>query len=190
LRLPRAPSPAISRNVEVLDECGGGRLGVLDAVELVISTRDTRAAGDRWQRLFDPLEPAQPLTWRLPIGPPVTLVGRGRRARRPSSPRRAIGGSCPPGLARACGGNARSIPTAVRCRLAVACGVPRPDQPLSAAPTTMQSPAVVLRPDPRDHWPVSWAARASDAWHETGLHGRCDECNERSGRSMFGGQPL
>jgi hypothetical protein len=54
----------------------------------------------------------------------------------------------------------------------------------------MQSPAVVLRPDPRDHWPVSWAARASDAWHETGLHGRCDECNERSGRSMFGGQPL
>jgi hypothetical protein len=58
----------------VLDECGGGRLGVLDAVELVISTRDTRAARDRWQRLFDPLEPAQPLTWRLPIGPPVTLV--------------------------------------------------------------------------------------------------------------------
>lgn len=134
---------------------------------------------------------ARSAPYLAPTDRPTRHVGgRGRRARRPSSPRRAIGGSCPPGLARACGGNARSIPTAVRCRLAVACGVPRPDQPSSAAPTTMQSPAVVLRPDPRDHWPVSWAARASDAWHETGLHGRCDECNERSGRSMFGGQPL
>ena len=64
----------LAKRRRVLDERGGGRLGVVDAVELVISTRDTRAARGRWQRLFDPLEPAQSLTWRPAIGPAITLV--------------------------------------------------------------------------------------------------------------------
>lgn len=64
----------LERRRRVLDECGGGVLGVLDAVELVISTRDTDAARRRWQRLFDPVEPAGSLTWRLAVGPAVTLV--------------------------------------------------------------------------------------------------------------------
>jgi hypothetical protein len=64
----------IARRQRVLDDCSGGRLGVLDAVELVISTRDTRAAHGRWQRLFDPLEPVRPLTWSPVIGPAITLV--------------------------------------------------------------------------------------------------------------------
>lgn len=69
------PEPRdLVRRRRVLADCGGGRLGVLDAVELVISTRDTRAARGRWQRLLDPLEPAQPLTWRPAIGPAITLV--------------------------------------------------------------------------------------------------------------------
>lgn len=67
-----------SRDLEsrrrVLAACGGGRLGVLDAIELAISTRDTEAARRRWQRLFDPLEPTDPLTWRPPVGPAITLV--------------------------------------------------------------------------------------------------------------------
>lgn len=69
------PEPRdLARRRRVLEECGGGRLGVLDAVELVISTRDTQAAGDRWQRLFDPLEPVRRLTWRPAVGPAITLV--------------------------------------------------------------------------------------------------------------------
>ena len=69
------PEPRdLVRRRRVLADCRGGRLGVLDAVELVISTRDTGAAAARWQRLFDPLEPAQPLTWRPTVGPSVTLV--------------------------------------------------------------------------------------------------------------------
>lgn len=69
------PEPRdIGKRRRVLADCAGGRLGVLDAVELVISTRDTRAARDRWQRLFDPLEPVQPLTWRPAVGPAITLV--------------------------------------------------------------------------------------------------------------------
>lgn len=69
------PEPRdIARRRRALADCGGGRLGVLDAVELVIGTRDTGAARGRWQRLLDPLEPAQPLTWRPAVGPAITLV--------------------------------------------------------------------------------------------------------------------
>lgn len=64
----------LERRRRVLEECGGGRLGVVDAVELVISTRDTRAARRRWQRLFDPLTPAESLTWRPAVGPAVSVV--------------------------------------------------------------------------------------------------------------------
>lgn len=53
---------------------------MLDAVELVIGTRDPRAARERWQRLLEPVQPAHGLTWRLPIGPAITLVeGAGER---------------------------------------------------------------------------------------------------------------
>ena len=78
---PPAPSCAIttyprletSRNDDACwMECRGGRLAVLDAVELVISTRDTQAARGRWQTLFDPLEPAGSLTWRPAIGTAIT----------------------------------------------------------------------------------------------------------------------
>lgn len=69
------PEPRdLMRRRRVLADCEGGRLGVLDAVELVISTRDMRAARGRWQRLLDPLEPAQPLSWHPAIGPAITLV--------------------------------------------------------------------------------------------------------------------
>ncbi|HEX6325321.1 MAG TPA: hypothetical protein VFZ72_02020 [Jiangellaceae bacterium] len=64
----------LDRRRRVLEECGGGRLGVLDASELVVSTRDTEAARRRWQRLFGPGQPAEGLTWRPPIGPAITLM--------------------------------------------------------------------------------------------------------------------
>lgn len=47
---------------------------MLDAIELVIGTRDTEAARRRWQRLFDPLMPAESLTWRPAVGPAITLA--------------------------------------------------------------------------------------------------------------------
>jgi hypothetical protein len=58
----------------VLADCGGGRLGVLDAVELVITTQSTDAAARRWQRLFDPLSPVEPLIWRPATGPAIRLL--------------------------------------------------------------------------------------------------------------------
>lgn len=58
----------------VLADRHGGRLGVLDAIELVVTTRDTAAAATRWQRLFDPLRPSEPLTWRPNTGPAIRLV--------------------------------------------------------------------------------------------------------------------
>lgn len=64
----------LERRRRLLEECGGGRLGVLDADELVISTIDIIGARARWQRLFDPLEPADSVTWRPAIGPAITLV--------------------------------------------------------------------------------------------------------------------
>jgi hypothetical protein len=70
--VPQAKDLAVRRRV--LEDCGGGRLGVLDAVELVITTRDTTSAGHRWQRLFDPLHPAPPLTWRPTVGPALTVM--------------------------------------------------------------------------------------------------------------------
>lgn len=70
------PEPKdLDRRRQVLQACGGGRLGVVDAVELVIETRDIDAARRRWQRLLDPLQPREPLSWHLPVGPAVTLTG-------------------------------------------------------------------------------------------------------------------
>ncbi|HEX6015427.1 MAG TPA: hypothetical protein VFY87_27230, partial [Geminicoccaceae bacterium] len=67
-----APQP---RDIDLrrrrLAECAGGRLGVLDAVRLVIATRDVEAARARWQRLLDPLLPAEPAIWRPIIGPAI-----------------------------------------------------------------------------------------------------------------------
>lgn len=64
----------LTKRRRVLAECGGGRLGVLDAAEIVISSADAEAARGRWQRLLDPLQPTGPLTWCPPIGPAITLV--------------------------------------------------------------------------------------------------------------------
>ena len=58
----------------LLAEAHGGRLGVLDAVELVIATPDLDAAAARWQRLLDPLQPAAPHLWRPMLGPAIRLV--------------------------------------------------------------------------------------------------------------------
>jgi hypothetical protein len=70
-----SPEPKdIARRQRVLADCGGGRLGVLDAVELVIITRDITAARQRWQRLFDPLDSVPPLTWRPSVGPAITVT--------------------------------------------------------------------------------------------------------------------
>lgn len=57
----------------VLEECDGGRLGIVDVVELVILTRDAAAARDRWQRLLDPLQPVPPLSWHPGVGPAITV---------------------------------------------------------------------------------------------------------------------
>ena len=70
--LPEAKD--LARRRRVLHDCGGGRLGVLDAVELVVVTRDPDAARGRWQRLFDPLPPGPPLTWRPAVGPAVRVA--------------------------------------------------------------------------------------------------------------------
>ena len=70
--LPGPRDLALRRRV--LEECGGGRLGVVDAAELVIAAADTGAAERRWQRLLDPLTPDGPLTWRPPVGPGIRLV--------------------------------------------------------------------------------------------------------------------
>lgn len=67
-----------SRDIDLrkrlLAECAGGRLGVQDAVELAITTRDFEAADGRWQRVLDPLQPVEPATWQPVIGPAITLV--------------------------------------------------------------------------------------------------------------------
>jgi hypothetical protein len=47
---------------------------VLDAVRLVIATRDVEAACARWQRLLDPLQQAEPATWHPVAGPAITVV--------------------------------------------------------------------------------------------------------------------
>jgi len=73
------PRDLVTRR-QALEDCGGGRLGVLDASELVIQTRDTEAGSRRWQRLLDPLEPTQLLVWHPTVGPAIRLVeGPGER---------------------------------------------------------------------------------------------------------------
>lgn len=56
----------------VLEECGGGRLGVVDALELVVVSRDAGLAQERWERLLGP--PTTDLTWRPAVGPAIRLV--------------------------------------------------------------------------------------------------------------------
>ncbi|QNN53530.1 hypothetical protein [Nocardioides mesophilus] len=69
------PEPKdLAKRRRLLQECDGGRLGVLDAVGLVIGTRDIGAARERWQRLLEPLAPVGALTWRPAVGPAITLV--------------------------------------------------------------------------------------------------------------------
>lgn len=77
-KLPQPKDLPLRRRV--LQESQGGRLGVLDAVELVITTRETTTGAQRWQRLLDPLQPAAPLTWRPTVGPALTLA-RGEQER-------------------------------------------------------------------------------------------------------------
>lgn len=68
------PEPGdIAVRRRALAECDGGRLGVVDAVELIIGARDTEIAGARWQRLLDPLRPLEARRWRPAIGPAITL---------------------------------------------------------------------------------------------------------------------
>jgi hypothetical protein len=64
----------VGRRRRLLAERAGGRLGVVDAVELVIATRDVEAARGRWQRLFDPLQPEDGPVWRPMIGPAIRLL--------------------------------------------------------------------------------------------------------------------
>lgn len=64
----------LERRRQVLTECGGGRLGVVDAVELLIGTRDPDAAARRWQPLLGPPEPGGHLTWHPVVGPAIRLV--------------------------------------------------------------------------------------------------------------------
>jgi hypothetical protein len=69
------PEPRdLQRRRRVLAECNGGRLGVLDAVALVISTRSLEAARDRWQRLLDPVRPREPDRWQPAVGPTIVLT--------------------------------------------------------------------------------------------------------------------
>ena len=72
--VPRPRDVALRRRL--LAECAGGRLGVLDADELVIAARDVEGARARWQRLLDPLQPAAPATWHPVLGPAITVVPR------------------------------------------------------------------------------------------------------------------
>lgn len=67
----------IARRRRLLEESHGGRLGVIDAVELRIVARDMASARQRWQRLLDPLREDPPGTWRPPVGPAITLVPGG-----------------------------------------------------------------------------------------------------------------
>jgi hypothetical protein len=50
------------------------RASGLDAVRLVIATRDVEAAGARRQRLLTPLQSAEPATWHPVFGPAIALV--------------------------------------------------------------------------------------------------------------------
>lgn len=67
-------SKDVDRRRRLLQGCHGGRLGVLDTAELVVVTRDPDAARRRWQPLLDPVQPNPRGTWRLPLGPAVTVA--------------------------------------------------------------------------------------------------------------------
>jgi hypothetical protein len=67
-------SKDVHRRRQLLQDCDGGRLGVLDAAELTVVTRDSEVTRRRWQALLDPLRPDPPGTWRLPLGPAVRVV--------------------------------------------------------------------------------------------------------------------
>lgn len=67
-------SKDVERRRRLLQDCGGGRLGVLDAAELEVLTGDTDAARRRWQSVLDPVQPSPPSTWPLPLGPAITVT--------------------------------------------------------------------------------------------------------------------
>lgn len=64
----------LGRRRRLLAERHGGRMGVLDAVELRIVATDLAAARRRWQRLLDPLPQDGPGCWRPTVGPAITVV--------------------------------------------------------------------------------------------------------------------
>lgn len=57
-----------------LDARGGGALKVVEAVELVIGTRDRERSIERWSRLLDPFALAADDSWSLGGGPAIRLV--------------------------------------------------------------------------------------------------------------------
>jgi hypothetical protein len=67
-------SKDVERRRRLLADCSGGRLGVRDAAQLVISSPEPEAAGQRWQRLLGAPEPGDDLLWRLPLGPTLRVV--------------------------------------------------------------------------------------------------------------------
>ena len=52
----------------------GGPLGLVTTAELVVAARDAAAEAERWQRLFDPLQPSEPGCWRPGDGPALRVV--------------------------------------------------------------------------------------------------------------------
>jgi hypothetical protein len=71
--LPESRDVAARR--ALLQAADGGRLGIEDLDEIVVSSRDPRAAERRWQRLLDPLRPSAPGYWRSAEGPALRIVG-------------------------------------------------------------------------------------------------------------------
>jgi hypothetical protein len=67
-------SKDVERRRRLLADCSGGRLGVLDAAQLVIASPNPQAAGQRWQRLLGAPERGDDLRWRLPPGPTLRVV--------------------------------------------------------------------------------------------------------------------
>jgi hypothetical protein len=59
---------------EELARRGGGPLGLTRTRELVVSTQDAAAEEQRWQRLLDPVKPAESGRWELADGPAIRLV--------------------------------------------------------------------------------------------------------------------
>jgi catechol 2,3-dioxygenase-like lactoylglutathione lyase family enzyme len=59
---------------KALDDTRGGRLGVVDAAELVLGVVDIDAARRRWQPLLAPAVPDAAMGWTLGRGPALRLV--------------------------------------------------------------------------------------------------------------------